>query len=138
MNITSNISDQELLDQVENCTLNAELFTHENQLKLSWILINKFGLEVATFKNCRLKEQFYANVLNSSKFNLPLTKAYTEILDYFMKKSSTKDFDKLLREFPRLKYNFKNLVKTHYGYNILKEHRKEESLSPLGTILFTF
>ena len=134
---TTQLNDYELLEEVGNCTLNPELFTHEAQLRLSWILINKHGLEVATLKNCKLKEQFYTKVLNSTKFNLPLTKAYTEILHYFMEKSSTKDFDKLLREFPRLKYNFKKLVKTHYGYNILKEHRKE-TIRPLGTILFTF
>ena len=46
-------------------------------------------------------------------------------------------FDKLLNEFPRLRYNFKNLVKTHYGYNILKEHRIEEPPSN-RPILFTF
>ena len=47
------------------------------------------------------------------------------------------NFYKLLNEFPRLKYNFKELVKTHYGYNILKEHRKEEPKA-LRPILFTF
>lgn len=130
-------SENELLKKVENCTLSPELFNHETQLRLSWVLINQYGLEIATLKNCKLKEQFYIKALNSNKFNLPLTKAYTEILHYFMGKSATKDFDKLLREFPRLKYDFKELVKTHYGYNILKEHRTEK-IKPLGTILFTF
>lgn len=137
MNTHENFNDRDFLNQIENCTLNPDLFTHESQLRLSWILINKYGLEIATLKNCKLKEQFYIKVLNSNKFNLPLTKAYTEILHYFMDKSSTKNFDKLLREFPRLKYDFKELVKTHYGYNILKEHRTEK-IKPLGTILFTF
>jgi len=137
MNTYENLDENDLVNQIENCTLSPELFTHEAQLRLSWILINKYGLEIATLKNCKLKEQFYINALNSQKFNLPLTKAYTEILHFFMQKSATKDFDKLLREFPRLKYNFKELVKTHYGHDILKEHRKEE-IRPLGTILFTF
>ena len=52
-------------------------------------------------------------------------------------KSSVTDFDKLLREFPRLKFNFKKLVKTHYGYDILKEHRTEDP-QPVRPILFTF
>ncbi|MCF6169182.1 hypothetical protein [Lutibacter sp.] len=137
MIISTQLSDNELLEKIENCTLDPNLFTHEMQLRLSWILIHKYGIDEAITKNCELKEQFYIKALNSHKFNLPLSKAYTEILYFFMNKSSTKDFDKLLREFPRLKYNFKNLVKTHYGYNILKEHRKEE-IKPLGTILFTF
>jgi len=134
---TNTLNDNELLKKVENCTLSAELFNHETQLRLSWILINKYGLEIATLKNCKIKEQFYIKALNSNKFNLPLTKAYTEILHYFMQKSATKNFEKLLREFPRLKHDFKKLVKTHYGIDILKIHRHEE-IKPLDTILFTF
>ena len=131
------LNDKEFLQQIENCSLEPKLFTHEAQLRLSWVLINKYGLDVAKLKNCKIKEQFYKKALNSDKFNLPLTKAYTEILHFFMERSSTKDFDKLLMEFPRLKFNFKKLVKTHYGYDILKEHRTKE-IEPLGTILFTF
>lgn len=137
MNTYEKLEENDLLKQVENYTLSPQLFNHENQLRLSWILINKYGLEIATLKNCKLKEQFYINALKSEKFNLPLTKAYTEILHYFMQKSATKDFDKLLREFPRLKYNFNKLVKTHYGHDILKEHRKEE-IRPLGSLIYTF
>ena len=137
MKTLNNLNDNDLLNQVETCTLPPELFNHETQLRLSWILINKYGLEVAKHKNCKIKENFYIKALNSNKFNLPLTKAYTDILYYFMGKSSTKDFDKLLREFPRLKYDFKKLVQTHYGFDSLKEHRTED-IKPLGTILFTF
>ena len=131
------LNDDEFLQQIENCSLKPGLFSHEAKLRLSWILINKYGLEVAKLKNCKIKEQFYKKVLNSNKFNLPLTKAYTEILHYFMGKSSSKDFEKLLMEFPRLKHDFKKLVKTHYGFDILKEHRNKE-IKPLETILFTF
>jgi hypothetical protein len=137
MNELINLDENNFLKQVEDFSLSPHLFNHENQLRLAWILINKYGLEVATLKNCKLKKQFYINALKSNKFNLPLTKAYTEILYFFMEKSSTNSFDKLLREFPRLKYNFKDLVKTHYGHDIMKKHRNEE-IKPLGTILFSF
>ena len=132
------MNDAELLEQIENCTLSSSFFTHEVMLRLSWILIQRHGLKEATTKNCEIKENYFINALEGNKFNYPLTKAYTEILHYFMEKSSTKDLDKLLREFPRIRYNFKKLVKTHYGYNILKEHRQEET-RPVGMpILFTF
>lgn len=132
-----NLTDKELLDQIENCTLTPDDFNHETMLRLSWILINKYGLNVAIEKNQEIKKNYFENALNSDKFNLTLTKAYTEILHHFMERTSTNNFDKLLKEFPRLKYNFKNLVKTHYGYNILKEHRKEEP-TVKKPILFTF
>ena len=127
---TNELSDRELIKQIADCSLPHELLTHEVLLRMSWILIKKHGLEIATKKNCELKENYFINALNSDKFNLTLTKAYTEIIHHFMENSSAKTFDKLLREFPRLQYNFKDLVKTHFGYNILKEHRKEEHSIP--------
>jgi hypothetical protein len=106
-------------------------------LRLSWILIKKYGMDEAVEKTIEIKENYFKTALNSDKFNKTLTKAYTEILYFFMQKSPKSDFEKLLKEFPRLLFNFKKLVKTHYGYDILKEHRKEEP-NPNRPILFTF
>ena len=120
------LTDNQLLGRIQECSLDPTDFTHETLLRLSWILIQKYGLDEAIQKNKEIKENYYKTALKSDKFNITLTKAYVEILHHFMERSSTNDFEKLLREFPRLKFNFKNLVKTHYGYNILKKHRKEE------------
>ena len=131
------LNDDELLQQFTDCTLSPSFLTHEVLLRITWILIKKNGLERAIVKNCNLKEQYFKNALKNDKYNNALTRAYTEILHHFMEKSSTRDFNTLLQEFPRLKYSFKELVKTHYGYNILKEHRKEDP-QPRRPILFTF
>lgn len=137
MNSPNELNDNDFLEQIENCSLSPELFTHETMLRLSWILIQKHGLDVAIVKNNNIKEKYYKTALKSDKFNKTLSRAYTEILYYFMKKSNTTNFDKLLREFPRLKFDFKELVKTHYGYNILKEHRNEEP-KDFRPIIFSF
>lgn len=134
---TLNLSDDLLVEQIQDCTLEPVLFDHETMLRLSWILINKYGLDEAIIINNNIKEQYFIKALESDKFNRTLTRAYTEIVQHFMDKTPTNDFAKLLKEFPRLKYDFKALVKTHYGYNILKEHRKEEP-KRLKQILFTF
>jgi hypothetical protein len=136
--ITPNqLTDNELLEHIENCSLSPELFTHEIMLRLAWILIQKHGLDVAIVKNIHIKEKYFNTALNSDKFNKTLSRAYVEILHFFMTKSNTKNFDKLLREFPRLKFDFQKLVKTHYGYNILKEHRQEEP-KDFRPIIFSF
>ena len=132
------MNDAELLEQIESCTLSPSFFTHEVMLRLSWILIQKYGFEKATIKNCEIKENYFNQVIKGYHFNKPLSIAYTEILYFFMQKSATKDFHKLLREFPRLRYSFNELVKTHYGYDILNDQKREES-QPIGRpILFTF
>lgn len=131
------LTDNELLEQIENCSLSPELFTHETMLRLAWILIQRHGLDVAIVKNNNIKEKYFKTAMKSDKFNKTLSRAYAEILYYFMKKSNAKSFDKLLREFPRLKFDFQKLVKTHYGYNILKEHRQEEP-KDFRPIIFSF
>ncbi|WP_298370123.1 hypothetical protein [uncultured Lutibacter sp.] len=135
---TNELTDNELLKRIENCTLSPSFLTHEVLLRLSYILIKKYGIDEAINKTAEIKENYFINALNSNKFNRTLTRAYTEILYYFMQNSpKNASFEKILRDFPRLRYNFKNLVKTHYGYDILKEHRKEEP-SGMKPILFTF
>lgn len=131
------LNDNELIEQIKNCTLSPSYFTHEVLLRMSYILIEKYGIETAITKNCELKENYYINALKSNKFNYTLTRAYTEILYYFMSNSKNSSFNKLLRNFPRLQYNFKDLVRTHYGYDIMKDHRKEAE-EYKGPILFTF
>lgn len=131
------LTDNELLEQIENCSLSPELFTHKTMLRLAWILIQKHGLDVAIVKNNHIKEKYFKTAMKSDKFNKTLSRAYVEILHYFMMKSTAKNFEKLLREFPRLKFDFQKLVKTHYGYNILKEHRQEEP-KDFRPIIFSF
>lgn len=135
--ITTNLSDTEFLKKVKDFSLNPKDFTHKAMLRLAYILIKKYGIELAIEKNIEIKEQYFINALHSSKFNRTLTKAYTEILYFFMQKSPKSNFEKLIREFPRLIYNFKSLVKTHYGYNILKEHRAVDP-GINRPLLFTF
>ena len=55
-------------------------------------------METAIKKNCEIKENYFINALHSNKFNITLTKAYTEITRHFMENSSVKTFDKLLKE----------------------------------------
>lgn len=137
MTTPNEMNNIELLSAFENGTLNPAHYTHEVMLRIAWILIQKYGTKVGTEKNCELKAAYFKNVLKSDKFNRTLTIAYSEILNHFMEQSQSEDFDTLLLEYPRLRYNFKKLVKTHYGYNILKEHRKEEP-KQVRPILFTF
>ena|SRR5210317_400087 len=137
MTTPNEMNNIELLSAFEKGTLNPAHYTHEVMLRIAWILIQKYGTKVGTEKNCELKAAYFKNVLNSDKFNRTLTIAYSEILNHFMEQSNSEDFDTLLLEYPRLRYNFKNLVKTHYGYDILKEHRKEEP-KQARPILFTF
>lgn len=118
--------NEDLVTQLKSGSLDSELITHETLLNLSWdVLNNSSSLEeaIATLKEL-LKN--YHSKSTSDEANDLLLQGYVEILFYFKELSSAKTLDKLLREFPRIKYNFKNLLKTHYGYNILEKEPSEK------------
>ena len=116
MNNHFELSNLEFSNQLENCTLDASLFNHEAHLRLAWIYLNKYDLKVATKKICDVLFVYDRTVGAGMKYNNQLTVAATEIVHYFMTLSSKKNFELLLKEFPRLKYDFKKLVKTNYNF----------------------
>ena len=61
------LNDNELLEQIENCTLSPSFLTHDVLLRLTWILIHEYGLEKAMLKNCEIKEQYFKKALKKYK-----------------------------------------------------------------------
>lgn len=132
----SELSDQQLLQIIENGTLPCQLLTHTTQMRICWVLLKKYDVEKAIELNNKFVNNHYHN--ETSFFNTTLSRAYIEIIDDFMKRSKQNDFYKMLNAFPRLKYDFKKIITTHYGYDVLKEGFKKEQKSVATPMLFTF
>jgi len=113
-----------------NCELPGVIFTHEAHLRISYIHITKYGLEKAIdtlsmqIKNCDDK---YGN---GTKFNKKLTIASTKVIHHFIAKSKTENFNDFIKEFPQLKSDFLDVLKTTNAVDILntKNDVKEEYL----------
>lgn len=134
---TTTLKNTDLIEEVNNLSYDPGLFSHETRMRISWILNKQLNLKDAILKYDELITTYIEKVATNQYNSSELNRAYIEIIDYFMDKSTGNDFEKLLSEFPRLKYNFKALVKTHYGYDILKNDHQEIS-KPNRPILFTF
>tara|TARA_R110002051_G_scaffold107681_1_gene180580 strand:- start:401 stop:814 length:414 start_codon:yes stop_codon:yes gene_type:complete len=112
------LSDTEFEQQFNSCKLNPEIFSHEAHLRLAWINIEKYGIKKAE-KNMQLQlRKFVAFVGAKDKYNLTLTIAATKAIYHFWLKSSSNNFKDFILEFPRLKYDFKELIAYHYGFDI--------------------
>lgn len=125
------LSDQEFEDQFKNCTLNPAIFTHEAHLRLAWIHIKNKGVEGAIDTVCS-QLLAYVDVLGArSKYNKTLTVAAVRAVYHFMLKSESENFQDFIAKFPRLKYNFKELIGFHYGVDIFNsEQAKRVYLEP--------
>nr|WP_321236767.1 hypothetical protein [uncultured Psychroserpens sp.] len=125
------LSDSEFQQKFITCELNPSYFTHEAHLRLAWININENGIEQAE-KNIQTQLQKFVEFVEAKdKYNTTLTLAATKAVYHFMLKSNADNFKDFITEFPRLKYNFRELMDCHYGFDIYNSNQaKTEFLEP--------
>lgn len=124
-------SDSEFLKRFADLTLEPALFTHEAHLRLAWLHINLYGAEKAAVLICNQIKAFDRKFGDGSKFNKTVTIASVFIVNHFMERSLYNEFKILLEEFPRLKTNFTDLIRSHYKINIFTEKKaRKEYVEP--------
>lgn len=112
------LTDDAFEQKFADCTLAPVLFSHEAHLRLAYIHLKKYGVATAEKQLCTHIER-YANKWGATgKYNKTVTVASARVMCHFMQKATSDDFAGLMTEFPRLKTNFKDLLKQHYSTNI--------------------
>jgi len=125
------LSDTKFENQFSTCSLDSKIFTHEAHLRLAWIHIHKYGVDIA-IENITTQLQNFVEALGAKdKFNMTLTISAIRAVYHFMLKSKTNNFQAFISENPRLKNNFRELLSYHYKTDIFKsEKAKIEYLEP--------
>ncbi|MEO9513968.1 MAG: hypothetical protein ABJN84_05330 [Flavobacteriaceae bacterium] len=125
------LSDKEFEALFEKGNLPPSLFSHIAHLRLAWLYINKYGEEKAAVKMCQEIKQFDQLHGKGDKFHKTITVAAVKLVKHFMNKSETNDFEGFIKEFPRLKTAFKELLGFHYSFDIASsEKAKAEFVAP--------
>lgn len=104
--------------QFKTCIMHPSVFTHEAHLRLAYIHIAKYGMPEAV-RNLPHQILKYATSLgDKEKFNATVTVAAIKAVYHFMLKAKSDNFYDFIREFPELKFNFKELLGFHYAFDI--------------------
>jgi len=117
------LSDSDFEKKFISCGLNPSDFTHEAHLRLAWININKYGIKQAEINIQNQLQIFVEFVGAKDKYNMTLTLAAIKAVYHFILKSNSDNFKDFITEFPRLKYNFKELMDCHYGFDIYNSEK---------------
>ena len=112
-------SDADFLTQFEAGSFPSSLFSHEAHLRLAYLHIKTYGIDRAVDVVGRQIFHYVERLGAEDKFHKTLTVAATRAVYHFMLRTSAHDFEGLLSEFPRLTSDFKALIETHYGFDIL-------------------
>jgi len=125
------LSDTDFEIQFANCSLDPELFIHEAHLRLAWIHITKYGLNEAEKNICEQIKRFDKTFGIGMKFHVTLTIASVKMINHFIRKSESDNFVDFMKEFPRLKSNFRELISAHYSTDIFTDlYAKNKYLEP--------
>jgi hypothetical protein len=125
------LGDYVFEQQFRACTLNPALFNHEAHLRLAWIHIKKYGVDKAIENICQQLTTFVGLLGASDKYNKTLTIAAIRAVNHFINKADIDNFQDFIQTFPRLKFNFKELMAFHYLADIYTlETAKKEYLQP--------
>lgn len=131
MDTHHNLPDYRLEMLFEQCSLPSTLFTHEAHLRLAWIHITKYGINKAILNLCTQIKDYARSLGYEEKYNQTLTVASVKTVNHFIQKSVSINFEGFIAEFPQLKYGFKLLLETHYGFDIFSsEKAKTTYLEP--------
>jgi len=124
-------TDAEFEQLFNTCKLPPSEFSHEAHLRLAYINIDKYGIEQAEENIQNQLKKFVAFAKAKDKYHTTLTIAAIRAIHHFMHKSKSDNFHGFLFEFPTLKYNFKELMATHYSFDIFNSTKaKVEFLEP--------
>lgn len=125
------LSDREFLDQFENCLLIPSLFTHEAHLRLAWLNIELFGLEIAHGKICEQIKRFASHNGAPEMYHHTVTIAAVYAVNHFKKRSTSSTFKQYIIEFPELLTEFKAIINSHYSIDIFQSKKaKKEYIQP--------
>lgn len=111
-------SDDQFIEALEKATLEPHLFTHEAHLRWGWLLLERYGINEGRIRACRLLRQFTSAIGEADKYNETVTIAAINAIHHFRLRSSAINFRNFIKENPRLKTAFKELMATHYSGDI--------------------
>ncbi|HEY3403965.1 MAG TPA: hypothetical protein VGK59_11290 [Ohtaekwangia sp.] len=125
------LTDHQFEQQFKAGTLDVALFNHEAHLRLAWIHVQKYGVHTAITNICEQLLVFVVRHGAEAKFNKTLTIAAIKAVHHFIGRSDASTFEEFILEFPRLKYNFRELMAAHYQVDIYNSaEAKKEFIQP--------
>lgn len=111
-------TEDDLINGLIQGTLPPSAFDHEAHLRMAWILLERYDVSRAMEKASSIIKSYVTHVGATDKYNETLTQAAVRVVNHFKQKNTSPSFDAFVEEFPRLKFNFKELILQHYTSDV--------------------
>ena len=125
------LDDQAFKCSFEGRTLLPEVFNHEAHLRLAWIYLEELGVEQTQLTFPRQLRAYVSYLDAEDKYHETLTRMAIRAIEHFRQKSPGISFYELLNVYPALSSDFKNLINSHYTFDLFAlERARSEFVAP--------
>ena len=122
------LSDKEFREQFEGKTLDPIHFTHLGHMRIAWLYLIEYELDIALKHICRGIKQYAESLGDSSKFNLTLTDAMVRIMARRTEFRDNQNWEIFLAENNDLIDDFLSILLKHYSKGLLFSDEARTSL----------
>ncbi len=117
------MTDEEFIEQFENCTYPAELFDHSQHVKLAWLYLQRYPPLDALARFTQSLKRFAASLGKASIYHETITWAYMFLIHERMEKGEATEWQKFARHNADL-LNWKaNILQNYYRAETLQSER---------------
>lgn len=114
------LDDNTFLARFEQRTLGAEHFDHQGHLRIGWIHLRRYGLEVAVARVCDGIRELASHFGAPEKFNHTLTEAILRIMAQRMASATHQGFSGFLAANADLVTDARALLARYYSDEVLQ------------------
>ena len=113
------LNDQQFIAEFEACTLDPKCFSHVGHLRLGWLYLDAYPLEVAVQKVTTGIAKYASALGVTDKFQYTLTQAALMIIYARKQQGSSQDFNGFLEQNPDLVNDMMGVLLRHYSADVL-------------------
>jgi len=117
------LSDEEFVEQFVQRKVDNETFSHEAQIRLTWLFLNKFGRTIATEKIIQTIEEINASKNIEILFDKNLASQTIRVLDIYRKASNSESFNSFKTKYSDIQKDTIKLFSINQNEN--KKNRKD-------------
>jgi len=112
----SNLSDREFLKQFFELTLDPEEFHHVGHLRMAWLLLKQYPVDIAISKGCQGIKNFAGSLGANKKYHVTISHA----LFYIMKSRGLGDnWQQFIEDNGDIVINSISVLTKHYSEDVL-------------------
>lgn len=125
------LSDSTFLQQFENLSLDPQHFNHCGHLRLTWLYLNQYSLEISLDKIAGGITRYASSLGASEKFHATITEALVRIVARRMRQFKPRNWDEFQHQNEDLFTDSNQVLRHYYSDQLLNsEQAKNQFMQP--------